>query len=289
MKLKAGSWTITPYIMIALLVGLQACGGGGSPAPVVTPTVNKSLASAARGYYDGSATINGGAMVDVTITAPDTKAVFDENGFVVAFKGNDDTPAAIVLLYKGTFTEVTATTFKASVRVYVNGVFKTVSTISNGVIDAGVTLTGAIVGTGDYANSTGDISLSYTSDNSLTPPVYAFGTANRWDDATSGDVVFNSITNIDFLMSADDIPPQMNCDALGFDTTNVINEQTGRIRKFTTPAVINCAGMADNGQIFSGYFTNYNGGVVDNRLFIVASNDDVAYVGILPCLAGTCF
>lgn len=285
MKLFTGA-RIT--LLSIVLVGLMGCGGGGGGS--TTPTVNTSLASAARGFYDGSATINGGAQSDVTISSPNTKAIFDEKGFVIAFKGNDDNAASIVLLYKGTFTEVSTTSFKADVRVYVNGVFTTTSTISNGVIDAGVTLAGAIVGTGDYANTTGDVSLSYTTDNALTPPVY---TANRWDDNVSGVVVFNSVTNFDAILAVNARPADLrHCDAISTDTTNVTNEQVGRIRAFTTPALTTCLDSNDDGKIVSGYFTNYNGGAAnDDSLFFVASNDDLAYVGIMVCDAGTgnCF
>ena len=277
------SFEVTPIAATGTTTGSLVV----SPAIIL---VNTSLASGARGFYDGSATINGGAQVDVTISLPDTKAIFDEKGFVIAFKGQDDGANPIVLLYKGTFTEVSATAFKASVRVYVNGIYTTTSTISNGVIDAGVTLTGVIVGTGDYANSTGDVSLLYTADNRLTPPVYAFGTGNRWNDSTSGDVFFNIATNFDAVFAADVVPPRLrNCDAIGIDTIDVINEQTGRIRSFTTPALSGCLSAGDDGQILTGYLTNYNSGVADDRLFIVASNDNYSYVGILPCLSGTCF
>lgn len=258
------------FVMAVMALGLQACGGGGDSAVVEEPAVNTSLASAARGFYDGSALINGGSQVDVTLSSPNTKAIFDEKGFVIAFKGDDEEPSPIVLLYKGTFTEVSDTTFNADVRIYVDGVYTTTSTISNGVIDAGITLTGAIVGTGDYANTTGDISLSYTADNALTPPVYA---SSRWDDEVSGLVFFNTTTNFDAVLAVDVIPGNLrHCDAVSTDTTDVANEQAGRIRAFTTPALITCADDVDNGQILTGYFTNYNSGDgVDDTLFFVAS------------------
>lgn len=295
MKLKYGSWSLTPYLMVVLFLGLQACGGGGDPVP----EKNTSLASSARGYYSGSATINGGAQADVTIASPNTHAIFDEKNFVIAFKGQDDNATAIVLLYKGTFTEVSATTFKASVRVYVNGIYTTTSTISNGVIDAGVTLSGSVIGaivgsgSGDYASTIGDVSLSYTADNSLAPPVYAFGTTNRWqDNPPSGDVFFNTSTNFDSVFALNVIPPRLrSCDAVGTDTSNVVNEQTGRIMAFTTPALSGCLSAGDDGQILKGYLTNYksNGGSQDDRMLLIASHDDYAYVGILPCFSGTCF
>jgi len=283
---------ISALILMGLGFGLQACSGGGSGGTTTIPAANISLASAARGYYDGSATISGGTNVDVTITSPNTKAIFDEKGFVIAFKGQDDAASVIVLVYKGTFTEVTATTFKADVRVYVNGIYNMTSTISNGVIDAGVTLSGAIVGTGDYANSTGNISLTYTTDNALTAPAYAFGTANRWRDAgPTGDLFFNAATNFDAIFAANSVPARLaTCNAIGTNTTNVINERTGRIRAFTTPAVTGCGSPGDNGQILNGYLTNYNGGGTnDDRMLIVVSNDDYAYVEMFSCVSGTCF
>jgi hypothetical protein len=283
---------LSSLILVGLVFGMQGCGGGGGGGGGSTTTpVNTSLASAARGYYDGSATIDGGTQVDVTITAPSAQAMFDEKGFVFAFKGTDDGSTAIVLLYKGTFTEVSSTSFKANVRVYVKGIYKMTSTISDGVINAGTSLSGTLVGSGDYANSVGTVSLSYSSDNSVAPPEYLFGTANRWQDADSGDVFFNTATNFDAIFAADTVPSELrNCDAIGVDTANVVTERTGRVRSFTTPAVTGCLNSANNGRILTGYLTNYtnSGGAQDDRLFIVVSDDSYSYVGILPCLNGTC-
>jgi len=295
MKFFAGVRLLMSVLILAGLgFGLQACSGGGGGGTTTIPAANISLASAARGYYDGSATINGGTKVDVTISSPNTQAIFDEKNFVFAFKGVDDspTPAAIVLLYKGTFTEVSATSFKADVRVYVNGIYRMTSTISDGVINAGTSLSGTIVGSGDYANSVGTVSLSYSGDNNKTPPAYSFTTANRWqDNPASGDVFFNTATNFEAVFALDVVPSELrSCDAIGVDTTNVVTEQTGRIRSFTTPAVSGCANSANNGRIVSGYLTNYtsSGGTQDDRMLIVVSDDSYSYVGILPCLSGTC-
>ena len=282
MKLKFGSWLLTPYLMVVLFLGLQACGGGGSPTPTTTAAVNTSLTSAARGYYDGTGLIAGGSQADINISTRDIRAIFDEKEFVIAYKLGADP----ILFYKGTFTEVTSTSFKADIRVYVNGIFTETATITNGVIDEGISLTGAIVGAGDYASSVGDITLAYTSDNSLTPPDYKFGVSNVWqDDPSTGTIQFSSTTKIDFSVANDAVPLDISsCLAMDFNTSDVINEQTGRIRAFTT-SPLDC----DDTITLDGYFTNFNSGAVDDRIFVVASNDDYSYIGILPCVIGTCF
>ena len=251
--------------------------------------MNTSLASAARGYYEGSVELNVNAG-NLTISTPDFKAIVDEKQFVIIFKGSE------ILLYKGTFTEVTATTFKADIRVYRTGNFIATATIANGIIDAGVSLKGSITGTGayvneDYASSAMDVDLTYNNANSLVPPVYDTGAVNSWQDtATTGAVLFNSPTNVDFIIAVDNVPPALSCNALAFDTADVVNEQTGRVRSFLTSPLSGCSSTAVQGNQLNGYFTNYNGGGTDDdRLLIVVSDDNYAYIGILPCLNGTGF
>ena len=145
----------------------------------------------------------------------------------------------------------------------------------------------------DYANSVGTVSLSYSSDNSVAPPTYLFTTTNRWSDGVTGDLYFNTSTNFDAVFATNSVPSQLaSCDAIGVDTTDVVNEQTGRIRVFTTPAVTGCANTArDDGRIVAGYLTNYtsNGGTQDDRLMIVVSDDNYSYVEMTSCFSGTCF
>lgn len=275
--------------LIGLVMGLQACGGGGG-GTTPPPVVNTSLASTERGYYEGFVTLNVAVGGDLTINPGEFQAIFDEKKFVVIYKGSQ------ILLYKGTFTEVTATTFKADLRIYRAGNFIATAAITNGTINLGV-LKGTITGTGayindDYASSAVDMELTYDSVNSLTPPDYLTGASNVWQDATpTGAVKFNTTTNIDFLMSINNVPAELNCLASTFETSDVINERTGRIRKFLTSALSGCGGIDPiDGQQINGYFTNYNGGVNPNdRMLIVVSDNNYAYVGILPCASGTCF
>jgi len=286
MKLYTGMRSIfSAFIIVTLALGLQACGGGGGST---TTPVNTSLASAARGYYEGGVELNVAAG-NLIVSSPNFKAIVDEKQFVIIFKGSQ------ILLYKGTFTEVTTTTFKADLRVYRAGNFIATATIANGTIDAGVSLKGTITGTGayvsdDYASSAIDVDLTYNNANSLTPPVY---TANSWQDAApTGNVTFHTTTNIDFYPSVDNVPTELSCDALDFNTTNVVNEQTGRIRTFLTSALSGCSTTTIEGNQLNGYFTNYNGGGTDDdRMLIVVSDDNYAYIGILSCLNGTgaCF
>ena len=44
MKLNFGTWSLTPYLIVVLLVGLQACGGGGggSSTPITPANANPS-------------------------------------------------------------------------------------------------------------------------------------------------------------------------------------------------------------------------------------------------------
>ncbi|MCW8901458.1 MAG: hypothetical protein OQK75_09530 [Gammaproteobacteria bacterium] len=289
MKLKLGSWSLTPYFIAVMLVGLQACGGGGGGDTPPPPPANTSLDSAARGYYEGIAIIDVAAAAggDLTISNPDLKAIITENEFNIIYKGTQN------LLYKGTFTEVTATTFKATIRVYRAGDFIATAEIANGTIDAGVSFKGTITGTGayttsDYANSVGDIELTYNNANSLAPPTYIAG--KEWQDARpTGAVSFNGATNAAYVFAVDGNPYELNCDVSTFDTTDVVNEQTGRIRSFITAPLSACITSTIEGTQLKGYLTNYNGGGnPDDRMLVIVSDDNYAYVGILPCSTAPC-
>ena len=283
------------FTLIAMLfasVGLlTACGGGGGGGTTTTPAVTVDpVATAARGFYQGNGTIQGGSG-DITIASPNIKGIVDEKGFVFTYKGNDENGNAIVLFYKGTFTEVTATSFKAEVRVYVDGVYQETATISDGVIDAGVSFSGTLVGGGNYASSNGAISLSYALDNQTAPPTYLTTSSNKWSDIVgttgTGQIIFNSTTNFDAIIALDGVPNNLDaCDLLKVNTTNVANEQTGRIRKFSADTT-GCAGQSNDGQSVTGYFTNFETTNPDDRLYIVVSNDNYAYTGILSCAAAS--
>lgn len=278
MKLKLGSWSLTPYLMVVLFLGLQACGGGGGD-PV--PETNTSLASEARGYYDGFATIDF-ATGELNVAPPNLKAIVDEKEFVITFVGTPN------LLYKGTFTEVTSTTFKADIRVYKDQVFFSTAKIDNGTITAGTSFMGTISGgTGDYSNSVGNIELTYNGANDLVAKEYMSGGAAGWiDSPLSGVVTFNSSTNLDVNINTVNNSELLDCDTTGgFDTANVVYAQTGRIHSFTTSPMEACSeGTPPTGKVLNGYLTNYNGnGVDDDRMLFVASDDELAYVAILFC------
>ncbi len=273
-------------MFFATLGLLTACGGGGGGGggTTTTPAVTVDpLASAARGFYQGNGTIQGGSG-DIVITSPNIKGIADEKGFVFTYKGNDENSNAIVLFYKGTFTEVTATSFKADVRVYVDGVYQETATISDGVIDEGISFSGTLKGAGNYASSNGTISLSYAQDNQSPVPTYStVSPSNKWDDGSTGQVIFNSATNFDSVIAGNGIPENLRaCHLYSVNTSDVINEQTGRIRKFSA-VTATCAGQSDDGQSVEGYFTNFKTTATDDTMYIVVSNDNLAYIGLLPC------
>lgn len=283
--------TITMSLfMLVMLFGLQACGGGGGGGSgTTTPAVNTSLATAARGFYEGSGTIQVAAG-DLVIGSPDVKAIIDENEFNIIYKGTQ------ILLYKGTFTEVTATTFKATVRVYKAGNFIATATIDNGTITAGTSFKGTIKATAaytttDYANSVGDIDLAYSASNSLTPTAYILN--KSWQDSSpgTGNVTFTGATKADLVSAYNAVPAELQCSNTTIDTTNVVNEQTGRIRAFVTSALTSCTNSTIEGMQVHGYLTNFKVSATDDRMLVVLSDDNFAYIGILPCLngVGACF
>lgn len=131
MKLKAGSWTITPYLIVVFLVGLQACGGGSAPAAPkdANPT----------GYYTGAGTVKtpGDNLIDFPIT--DFQIMISGNRIMIMSD-------AKAVLYDGTFT-VSGNDLTSTVTIYHNGDKQAATATLNATITEGSQLTGDFTGT----------------------------------------------------------------------------------------------------------------------------------------------
>ena len=67
MKLKFGSWSLTPYLMVVLFLGLQACGGSSSPTPDANPTGYYDTGTHSElGFNDLQALVNGNRLMIMT-------------------------------------------------------------------------------------------------------------------------------------------------------------------------------------------------------------------------------
>lgn len=99
MKLKFGSWSLTPYLMVVLFLGLQACGGGSAPPP---------SDQNASGIYTGTGTVN-------SVTTSDFRGIIYNNRFMI-FNVSEN------VVYDGTITNVTLSDMTATADVYDAGV-----------------------------------------------------------------------------------------------------------------------------------------------------------------------
>ena len=166
MKLKFGTWSITPYLMAVILVGLQACGGGGGAGDDGSDGSDGSSSTLPVdanpvGYYAGTMSTVSPSQTDIT-----AKAIVDSDKFLMV---HIDNAGSNSLLYKGTFTDITATTFTADVSIYHDGAVIGTATISNGTITEKSSMAGTLSGTGDYTSTS--FSLTYDTTTNARAPV----------------------------------------------------------------------------------------------------------------------
>ena len=144
MKLKFGKWSLTPYLMIILLIGLQACGGDSSPPPAdANPT----------GYYDT------GSHTELGFN--DLQALVNGNRLMIMSNGNSVAPGSN-LFYEGLMT-ITGTNFTAILTAY-NNSLTPISVTATGSFIEGSSITGVITGGG--ATVDGTFNLGFANTNS---------------------------------------------------------------------------------------------------------------------------
>ena len=276
MKLKLGSWSLTPYLLDVILVGLQACGGGGgTPPPAADPI----------GYYTGTFNYS-----SPTGQAGDTavQAIVDSDKFMMTYIDGETIAADLTkhILYVGTFTNITATTYTADVKIYANGEFSGNAVVSNGLITEGASMSGTLSGTGNYTDTS--FSLSYdTTINARVPLEPATEEANteRWlDGPTDSGIIFTapSTITVNFFDDAAMVPVALKgCDSTAVGLTNVASEQPGRIRKTTASITGTTCNPNISDFLLDVYITPFDNGADDNRYLFISYNDSIFYVGIL--------
>ena len=177
MKLKFGSWSLTPYLMVVALVGLQACGGGGGSTTVKDANPN--------GYYSGSASVKtvGNNAVDYSIT--DLQIMINGNRIMMMSD-------ARAILYDGTFT-VSGNDLTSTVSIYYNGNKQSGSAGTatlNATVSEGAQITGSFTGT-ELGNGTFVSTYSSLNSNASSLSNIQFdGTSRAWNtfvnEMTSG-------------------------------------------------------------------------------------------------------
>lgn len=146
MKLFTGVRIIfSSLIFIGLVVGMQACGGGGGSTPAPTD-------QDASGIYT-SGTLNITSSGVVTNTHSDFVGMIYNNKFMLfSIDGH--------ILYEGTINSITLKDYSATVSVYKDGVFEENNISVSGTITTESTFTGTLAG-GNHAYSEGNFSVNY--------------------------------------------------------------------------------------------------------------------------------
>ncbi len=274
MKLFNNVRSLLPtFILLGLVFGMLACsGGGGGGTP--TPPANANPV----GYYAGTLSVTSPAQPNLS-----AKAIVDSDKFLMV---HVDLGAPDTLLYKGTFTNITVTTFTADVRIYRNGVFLRTATISNGSITEKGSLGGTLSGTDDYTATS--FSLTYdTTINSRVAPTIT--TNETWVEKTTNLAGFSFSNNGADLgdgygVSANVIPTELeNCGSGTTTLTNVTNsEVVGRVRKYAAIYPTSCANIT-TAIPMQGYITPFDsaGGSNDDRYLWIVFNDTIFYAAEL--------
>ncbi len=276
MKLFAGTRSLfTALILVSLVFGLQACSGGGGSSTPATPANANPI-----GYYAGTLTVASPAQANLT-----AKAIVDSDKFLLVHIDNSATQNT--LLYKGTFTAMTATTFTADVRIYRNGAFLRTATISNGSITEKSSMSGTLSGTGDYTATS--FSLTYdTTVNARTPLVSANG--EIWIVPTTASTGIGLDLNatklrafvLDNIAIVHDTLKGCSVGGAGLVLTNLNSGQSGRIRKYNANLVStsNCVNYAADFSL-TGYITTFDNTANDDRYLWITYNDNNFFAGEL--------
>ncbi len=276
MKLFAGTRSLfTALILVSLVFGLQACSGGGGSSTPATPANANPI-----GYYAGTLTVASPAQANLT-----AKAIVDSDKFLIVHIDNSATQNT--LLYKGTFTAITATTFTADVRIYRNGAFLRTATISNGTITEKSSMSGTLSGTGDYTATS--FSLAYdTVVNARTPLVSV--SADLWVepfDLTAGNrsgILFSSSTQLSsalFGNAAIVLDNLKGCNVSNVNLTDISGEQTGRLKKYSMNYLGSSCTNTPPDFSMTSYMTTFDSGSNDNRYLWISYNDNNFFAGEL--------
>jgi len=267
MKLITGVPSIFSVLILGGLVfGLQACSGGGSAGSATPVATNADPI----GYYAGTLSVTSPPQPNLS-----AKAIVDSDKFLLT---HIDLTTPDSLLYVGTFTGITATTFTADVRIYRNGAFLRTANVTNGSITEKGSMSGTLSGTGDYTATA--FSLSYdtvinartslasgVNDTWLVPTTS--GTGLAFKNAT-GTIIANVYENIAMIHNN-----LKGCGVSGVNLVNVSSETSGRIYRFKAnyTNVDNCTNFTTNFSVI-GYITTFDSGANDNRYLWITYNDN---------------
>ena len=225
--------------------------------------INDDLA----GYYTGSISVNEDPGL-LVLADPEIQVIVANDRLVIINISTN-------LVYIAPLTGFSQNTFSTTARIYKAGDFQRTTQIT-GTFISGASLNLTLTGSGDY--TAGTVTLVYnTTENSLAP--YVLVDSALWNGPDLG-ILVNNNTNISFG-GGNSVPSTFlkNC-ASTVDLTNVVSEQTGRIRSFSAIAAA-CTDISVNGTILDGYLTRFKSTVDDDRLLFVWFNADGVHAEVM--------
>ena len=273
MKFSTGVRSIFSVLLIAILVlGLQACGGGGS-APPPAPLTDQ----------DGSGIYSGTATVDAGSTSLDDLRGIIYNNRILFFNvtGNPN------VLYDGTITSITKDDYTATVDVYENGTKTQTAIAVTGKVLSADKITGTIGTAGAAGNHNGTFSLTFDS-------IYTRGATTTRIDATGFDKttgttyspVNSTSDNYDFRTTGLYFGVASNTCPVA-NEVYVIPDSSVNIYTIDNIDILDSGGNACldsyEGADYSGLISVVDDGVggTDNRILIAYTNGTNSVFGLL--------
>lgn len=257
MKLKFGSWSLTPYFIAAALVGLQACGGGSSPAPLTDQNPDGI-------YTVGSLTVDPN---NTNTTYSDFVGMVHNNKFMLFSKLGH-------VLYEGTVTSITLKDYTATVDVYKDGTKVDSSVSVTGTITNESIFTGTLAG-GNNASSMGSFSLTYDTIYTNIPTYSRIEGANFVGVAKSTD---DFDTSFGFRESTKSFIGATNTPScLYLNGTVTLPSAQSNIYEITNSDILQETGEVTCSIITSGYngmasLMGKSANTTDDRVYIALTN-----------------
>lgn len=209
------------------------------------------------GYFDGNLSVNQGSST----LSGNIHAILDAGRLIVT----DLTNNLAYVIENSNLIGSSITT-----RIFYEGNFVR-NTSADTTVAASGDLTITLSGSGDY--TTGTVSLNYNTKNAEAAFVMTNG--DVWTNAAGGiGAVSNTV--IDYSFNTNVLSTELEgCQTTGVTVENVVTEQTGRVRSFTS-SPSTCLATTAN-----GYFTPLDVMATDDIMYFILYNDDGIHADLL--------
>jgi len=248
-------------VVITSIVLVQGCSSGGGSA---------QADSDPNGFYDaGSASVKLSSDNVTDLSISDLQGMVSGNRFMLMSE-------AETILYDGTITGITGTTFTGTVNIYEDGDLLPGTTTVAGTINSASSITGTFTGVGP---GNGTFSLTYSLNNAASDIA-------RIDTSWIGNVngVANSVRHL--ISNAGDITHDTNyspstpvvagCTISTSSTATPVSD----VNVYTISVTLSaCTNNTVDGT-YTGLATTLT--VIDDELILLYSNDLFSVIGILP-------